>query len=454
MQLYLFSNFKSDLKDRSYHQSMWKMAAPMILSNMTIPLVGLVDSAVMGHLDEVHYLAAVGLASALFTFIIWTMGFLRMITTGLVAQSLGRSDNPMIRQWLYLSAILSLIISSIILLINPWLIELILWWIEGEAIVEEKVIEYWNIRIYGLPVSLLNAVLIGWYLGMQNARLPFIMLIVTNATNIILDLVFVNYGMDVDGVALASVIAESLGLLIGLAYLPKLLKQYPIAEKLKLAWHKLLYLLNLNKDLLIRTLALEAVFFTIHARGSELGAETMAINAIILNFLLLVSNGLDGMANAVEAKVGKALGEQSWTNFRKSVVIGGFWSLAISVLISFGFLIAGQYFVSLITDISSLQNTFNEFWIYSILIPLVCVASFWLDGIFIGASAITTMRNSMIIALLIGFIPLYFLSLDLDNHGIWLAFMSFMMMRAMSSWYFFKKGLRKGRYIELKKIYL
>ncbi len=447
MKIWSLSSIRSDLKDKKAHQTTWRIAAPMVLSNMTIPLVGLVDSAVMGHLDEPYYLAAVGLGSALFTFIIWTMGFLRMITTGLVAQAYGAQDSNLIRQWLYLPSLLGLVIAALVLLLNPWLIELIIWWLEGSSEVENKTLEYWNIRIYGLPVSLLNAVLIGWYLGMQNARVPFAILLVTNITNALLDIYLVSMGMDVNGVAWASVIAESLGLLIALACLPSILRKYPIMDKFKLAYHKILRLLDLNKDLLIRTLALEVVFFTIHARGSELGDEIMAVNAILLNFLLIVSNGLDGVANAVEAQVGKAIGKKHWQDFRKAVVVGGFWSLVISLIFSTIFLLFGLQIIELVTDIKIVQESFVPFIGYSILVPLVAITSFWLDGVFIGASAIKTMRNSMLLALVFGFIPLYYLTQSFEAHGIWIAFFGFMIIRGIASWTLFHRGLLQGRYV-------
>ncbi len=453
MKIWSFSAIQNDLKNSTAHKQTWRIAAPMVLSNMTIPLVGLVDSAVMGHLSEDYYLAAVGLGSALFTFIIWAMSFLRMITTGLVAQAVGAQNYNAVRQWLYLPSILAIIISGLVLALNPWLIELIIWWIDGSKQVEAKVIEYWDFRILGLPVSLLNAVLIGWYLGMQNARIPFIMLMLTNISNAVLDWWFVSIGMDVDGVALASVIAEALGLLVAVAALPTLLKRFPIKEKLVLAWNKLGYLLNLNKDLMIRTLALETVLFTIHARGSELGDQVMAINAILLNFLLVVANGLDGVANAVEALVGKAMGRKNWLEFRSSLVIGGFWSLLLSIVFSLVFVLFGFEFIQWITDIELLQEAIKPYLYYSILVPLISVASFWLDGIFIGASAIRTMRNSMMVALVIGFIPAYYLLKPLAAHGIWLAYFSFMLTRAVSSWYFFNRGLKQGRYISLDLIY-
>lgn len=449
MKIWSFNSIKSDLKDKKSHRETWRIAAPMILSNMTVPLVGLVDSAVMGHLDQTYYLAAVGLGSALFTFIIWTMGFLRMITTGLVAQAYGANNHNAIRQWLYLPAVLSIFIALAVFALNPWLIDLILWWIEGSEQVEAKVLEYWNIRILGLPISLLNAVLIGWFLGMQNARIPFIILISINIINALLDWVLVNNGMDVDGVAWASVIAESMGLVIALLSLPKVLKKYPLQEKFQLAWNKILYLLNLNKDLLIRTLALEAVFFTIHARGSELGDTVMAVNAILLNFLLIAANGLDGVANAVEAQVGKAIGKNNWLEFRRSVVIGGFWSFLVSLGFCLLFLLFGYSLIELLTDIEIIRESFKPFLIYSILVPIISVASFWLDGIFIGASKIKTMRNSMLIALAIGFIPLYFAFKPLAAHGIWLAFFGFMIMRAISSWLLFNRGVKAGWYVKV-----
>lgn len=452
MKLWSFHALHHDLSQPDNHRKTWRIAAPMVLSNLTIPLVGLVDSAVMGHLEQDYYLAAVGLASALFTFIIWTMGFLRMITTGLAAQAYGAQDSNAIRQWLFLPAILSLLIAISVLLVNPWLIDLILWWIDGSAQVEAKVIEYWNIRILGLPITLLNAVLIGWYLGMQNARVPFAILLVTNISNAVLDWWLVSLGMDVDGVALASVIAEFLGLTIALLALPGFLKRFPLAEKLRLAWHKLGYLLNLNKDLLLRTLALELVLFSIHVRGSELGDQVMAINAILLNFLLLVSNGLDGIANAVEALVGKAIGRKNWREFRSAVVVGGFWSLLVSLVFSLMFFLFGYAIIELLTDIELLRSAIQPYLIYSILMPVVAVTSFWLDGIFVGASAIKSMRNSMIAAMLIGFVPIYYWAKPLAADGIWIAFFSFMIMRAAASWLLFHRGLKAGHYIPLELI--
>lgn len=452
MKLWTVATLKTDFKRTDQHSAIWRIALPMLLSNMTVPLVGLVDSAVMGHLPEPYYLAAVGLGAALFTFIVWTMGFLRMITTGLVAQAYGAEDHIAIRQWLCLSSLLGLSVAFLTLLLNPWLIDLILWWIEGSAEVESSVLAYWNTRIWGLPFSLLNAVMIGWFLGMQTARIPFWMLLIINALNVVLDLYFVlGLGMTVEGVALASVIAEMVGCVFGGYHVLRLLAKYPIAEKFKLAWHKLKRLLGLNGDLLIRTLALELVFFTIHARGAELGDEVMAINAILLNFLLLIANGLDGFANAVEALVGKAIGRNSWRDFRSSINVGGLWSLLVSIIFALVFWLFIEEFIGLITSIDSVIAASEPYHLYIIFMALVSVWSFWLDGVFIGASQIAAMRNSMLIAVLVGFVPLYFVTKSLGNHGLWWAFYAFMLLRALSSVLFLKLGIRAGSYIALDK---
>ncbi|WP_223670670.1 MATE family efflux transporter [Kangiella shandongensis] len=453
MSIWSFADVREDLSDKQQHRSTWRIAAPMLLSNMTVPLVGLVDSGVMGHLPESYHLAAVGLGAALFTFIVWTMGFLRMITTGLVAQAYGASNNHDIRQWLYLSSILALAVAFLTLLLNPWIIDVILWWVEGSSDVEQSVLLYWNTRIWGLPFTLLNAVMIGWFIGMQNARVPFVMLLIINLCNVGLDLLFVQgFGMTVDGVAIASVISEILGFSYAALCLKKLLSKYPIKDKFQLAWVKLKHLLSLNGDLLLRTLSLELVFFTIHSRGAELGDEVMAVNAVLLNFLLVISNGLDGFANAVEAQVGRAVGRDRWRDFRSSINVGGFWSIITSVLFCLAFLLFVETFIGWITNIESVRQQAEPYHIYIILIPLVAIWGFWLDGVFVGASAITTMRNSMMLAVVIGFIPMYFLTKGFGNHGLWWAFFAFLMMRALTSFWFLYKGIIAGRYISLERI--
>lgn len=453
MSIWTLSDIKDDLGDKQQHRNTWRIAAPMLLSNMTVPLVGLVDSAVMGHLPESHHLAAVGLGAALFTFIVWTMGFLRMITTGLVAQAYGAGNNHDIRQWLYLSSLLALSVAFLTLLFNPWIIDFILWWVEGSSEVEQSVLLYWNTRIWGLPFTLLNAVMIGWFIGMQNARVPFAMLLIINLCNAGLDFLFVDgFGMTVDGVAIASVISEILGFGYASYHLFKLLKEHPIYDKFQLAWAKLQQLMRLNGDLLIRTLSLELVFFTVHSRGAELGDEVMAVNAVLLNFLLVISNGLDGFANAVEAQVGRAIGRDNWRDFRSSINIGGFWSIITSLLFCVVFLLFVETFIGWITDIESVRQQAVPYHIYIILIPLVAIWGFWLDGIFIGASAITTMRNSMLLAVILGFIPIYFLTKGFGNHGLWWSFFVFLGMRALTSFGFLYRGIKAGRYISLDTI--
>ena len=260
--------------------------------------------------------------------------------------------------------------------------------------------------------------------------------------------------MAVDGVAIASVIAEILGFIYAAICLKGLLQKFPIKEKFQLAWAKLKRLLRLNGDLLIRTLSLELVFFTIHSRGAELGDAVMAVNAVLLNFLLVISSGLDGFANAVEAQVGRALGRDKWRDFRASINIGGFWSIITSLLFCLAFLLFIETFIGWITDIESVRQQAEPYHIYIILIPLVAIWGFWLDGVFIGASAITTMRNSMILAVAVGFIPMYFLTKGYDNHGLWWAFFAFLAMRAITSFWLLYRGIKAGRYISLSTIAL
>ena len=301
---------------------MWRIAAPMILSNISVPLLGMVDTGVVGHLENSTYLGGVAIGGMIFTFIYIGMNFLRMGTTGISAQSYGADDNDGLRVALGQALIVSLAIALTLIVLQVPISRIALFLLGGDAETQQQAATYYFIRVWSAPGTLANYVLIGWFLGLQNARVPLLMFLTINVTNIILDLVFVlALGMKVDGVALASVIAEYTGLAVGatfaLAALRKRAGHWPVERFRKLAAYRAFF--SMNANLFVRTMALMFTLAFITAQGARLGPAILAANAVLMNFQNLTSLGLDGIAHAAEAMVGRAVGRKDDNALRHTV---------------------------------------------------------------------------------------------------------------------------------------
>ncbi len=420
-------------RDTSTHKRVWSIALPMILSNISVPLVGLVDTAVIGHLDGAHFLGGVAVGSTLFTFILWAAGFLRMGTTGFAAQACGAEDGTALRRVLLQPLWLALLISLLVGLLQTPLLNLGLHLLDSSQALLDQARLYVGIRLYSLPAALANFVLIGWFIGAQNSRAPFILLLAVNLCNVVLDLLLV-VGLEwgVAGAAWATVISDYLGLLLGLTLLRPLLRRYPG----QIDWLRALLLrgaaplIRVNRDILIRTLALESVFYLLVVQGARLGDEVVAANAVLLNFLLLTSHGLDGLAHALEALGGHALGRQDKQALRKVLVVSTLWSLLLSCGFVLVFLLGGNAIIALLTDLPEVRQQAGAYLPWMAVMPLAAVWSYLLDGLFIGASRARAMRNAMLAALLL-YLPLAWSLQDLGNHGVWLGFLCFMLLRSL-----------------------
>lgn len=427
----------SALLDAWQHQptqrKVWALAAPMILSNLSVPLVALVDSAVVGHLPHAHQLAAVAVGGSLYTLLVWAMGFLRMGTTGFSAQAAGRGDGSALRQvllqGLLLGGGLALLLIGLALPLSNAALALM----QPSANLDALARDYLHIRLFGLPAALATYALIGWLLGTQNARGPLAILLTTNLLNVALDLLFVlGLHWGVAGAAWASVIAEWSGALLGLYLARRALRGY--AGRLDRAalgrWLNWRPLLAVNRDIFIRTLALQAVFFLITVQGTRLGDATVAANALLLNGLLLTAHALDGLAHAVEALCGHALGARDRNALRRSLIVAGGWSLLASLGFALFFLFGGHWFIGLQTNIAVVRDHALDYLPYLALLPLIAVSSYLLDGLFIGATRAREMRDAMLLALLLA-LPLAWALQPLGNHGLWLAFLAFMGLRSL-----------------------
>ncbi|OBZ27134.1 MATE family efflux transporter [Pseudomonas protegens] len=424
----------SDWRHRPTHRRVWALATPMILSNISVPLVALVDSTVIGHLPHAHQLGAVAVGASLYTFLAWAMGFLRMGATGFAAQAAGRGDGAALRQILLQGLILAMGLALLLGAIGVPLSGAALHLMQPSAELDQMTRSFFHTRLLGLPAALASFALVGWFLGTQNARAPLAILLSTNVLNIALNLWFV-LGLDwgVVGSARASVIAEWSGALVGLAMTRPALRAYPgqIAWAALRRWQSWRPLLAVNRDIFIRSLALQSVFFLITVQGARLGDATVAANALLLNGLLLTAHALDGLAHAVEALCGHAIGAHDRPALRRSLVVAGGWSLLASLGFAVLFLLGGHLFIEMQTDIPDVRQTAFTYLPYLAVLPLIAVWSYLLDGLFIGATRAREMRNGMLLTVLL-LLPFAWALQGLGNHGLWLTFLLFMFLRSLT----------------------
>src|SRR5690606_11106562 len=304
---------------------------------------------------------------------------------------------------------------------------------EPSAALDALAREYFHIRLLGLPAMLASQALIGWFLGAQNARAALAILLTINLINLALDLWFVlGLGWGVAGAARASVVAEWSGLAIGLLLCRRELARHP--GRLPLAplrrWGQWRPLLAVNRDILIRSLLLQAVFFLVTVQGTRLGDATVAANALLLNGLLLTAHALDGLAHAVEALSGHAIGAGNRDELRRTLTVAGGWSLIASLGFAGFFLLGGHLFIQLQTDISAVRELALAYMPYLEALPLIAVWSYLLECLLIGATRAREMRNGMLLALAL-VLPLGCLLQGLGSHGLWLAFLAFMLSRGI-----------------------
>jgi MATE family multidrug resistance protein len=428
------SSLLADWRDRPTHRRVWALAAPMILSNISVPLVALVDSTVIGHLPHAHQLGAVAVGASMYIFLAWMMGFLRMGTTGFSAQAAGRGDGTALRQILVQGLLLSVLLSMLLGAIATPFSAVALSVMQPSAELHELSLDFFHIRLFGLPAALASYALVGWFLGTQNARAPLAILLTTNLVNIALNLWFV-LGLDwgVAGSARASVIAEWSGALLGLWLTRGALRKFPGTLVLAAlgVWHNWKPLLGVNRDIFIRSLMLQLVFFSITLQGARLGDATVAANALLLNGLLLAAHALDGLAHAVEALCGHAIGARDRNALRRSMVVACGWSLLASVVFALLFLFGGHLFIEMQTDIPSVRETAFQYLPYLALLPLIAVWSYLLDGLFIGATRAREMRDAMLISVVIAF-PAAWALHGSGNHGLWVSFLLFMVLRSLT----------------------
>ncbi|HIF58492.1 MAG TPA: MATE family efflux transporter [Rhodospirillales bacterium] len=417
------------------HILVLKMAAPIILANLSVPLLGFVDTAVMGHLPHAYFLGAVAIGATIMQFIYWGFGFLRMGTTGLTAQAYGANQSAEVRLNFQRAALLALIIGLLLWLLKSHIIDFSLYLFEASRDVEDLARTYFNIRIWSAPAALINYCLIGWFIGVQQTRIILILQVWMNLINIILDLIFVvGFSWGVEGVALATVIAEVSAASLGIYfYLKKTGKDGIIIDYAKLLnSSKLQRMIAINLNIFLRTFCLIFAFAYFTSEAAKFGDNTLAANAILLQFIHFLSFGLDGFAQAAETLIGGALGERNRNKYRMTVKVTMTWAIGISLIYTVFYWLFGSWMIDLFTNNESVRVIANQFLIWVIILPFIAVWAYMLDGIFIGATRSADMRNGMAIALAIFIVSIFILKSASGYQGLWISLIIFMGARGIT----------------------
>ncbi len=398
-----------------------------MLSNVSIPLLSSVDVALMGQLSILH-LGAIGLATVIFNFVFWNFGFLRMGTTGLVAQAYGAGDQKQIHQ-LCSKGIYSALVIAIVILILQQPLGIMANFFLGISLEHSPLVwTYFSIRVWSAPATLMTYSLFGWLFGMQNALAPMGVTIFTNILNILASYYMVSVlGWEISGVAIGTLLAEYAGVAILLVIIFRRYKIRLIHPANLVDWSRFLFI---NRDLFIRTVALTTAFAFLYRASALSGELILAANVIMLQFLSWMSYGIDGFAFASESLVGRHFGSQNKKMIRKSIVYSFMWAFALAVIISVIFWFFTEDIGLLFSKDKDVVKMLVSYKLWLLSIPLLACASYIWDGIFIGLTKTSMMRDSMLVSLVF-YILIFILIRPYYANAIWISFSAFLTLRGL-----------------------
>ena len=432
------------MKAISTDRQILRIALPAIVTNITVPLLGLVDTAIVGHMGSAACIGAIAVGSMIFNLIYWVFGFLRMGTSGMTAQAMGRQDMRETVRLLAHSAIVSLSIALLIIILQWPLRELMLLFIGPTADVRPLAVTYYNIVVWGAPAMLGLCGLSGWFIGMQNTRLPMLISIIQNVVNIIASLTLVyGFSMKIEGVALGTVVAQYAGLLVAIIllwrYYGRLIRihrpftGFPphfTADGMN-GQSSLAPFFRVNRDIFLRTLFLVAVNLYFTSAGARQGATILAVNTLLMQLYLMFSYILDGFAYAGEALGGRYWGARNEKAFREVVWRLFEWGVAVTALFTAVYVFGGMPFLHLLTDEPQVVEVSRAYVWWAWLIPAAGMTAFVWDGIFIGITQTRGMLLSSLIAAAVFFAGVIGLMSPMGNHGLWLSMILYLMTRGI-----------------------
>ena len=428
-----------------------RLSIPAIISNITVPILGLSDTTISGHLGSELYIGAIAVGTMMFNVVFWLFGFLRMGTTGLTAQAYGARDNDECRKLLVRACALGLIIGVVILLLHIPIRWLLLLLISPEGQVADDASDYFNICIWGAPALLFNMAVMGWFLGVQNTVVPMIISVSVNIVNIILSLCFVFlFDMGFEGVAYGTMISNWVGVGIAILYVLKFYEwRFPkICRTDILQLSDMGRFFKINTDIMFRSACIMAVSLTVTSIGAQLGALTLAANAIIMQFFILFSYFMDGFAFAAEALSGKFVGARDLHNLKRVINRLLLWALGVASVFTIIYIGGYKFIVSFITNEENVIATVDKYSLWLKLIPLVTVAAFIYDGIYIGLTATRQMLIATFLSAM-AFLSICFIHpfggnlIDLpQNHTLWIAFLTYLLLRGVMLGFYTKRLLK------------
>ena len=420
-----------------------RLAVPNIISNVSVPLLSTVDTALMGHLSQAH-LGAVGLGAMVFNLIYWNFGFLRMGTTGLTAQAFGAQDKAEMARLLGRSFLVAMTIALLLILLQGPFEKLGLWFFEVDEDQVDLVSSYFRIRIWAAPATLLSYVVFGWLFGMQNAIIPLVLTIAANMINIVLSYILVqHYHLGIAGAAWGTVVAQYAGVLLAFAFL---WLRYPafvrtMGKNLFDHVESLVQFFSVNRDLFIRTLCLTLAFAFFYRQSSINGATILAVNVVLLQLINWMSYGIDGFAYAAESLVGKYKGRADHQRGNLAIKRVMFWGLSLALIFSLTYALWSVPIFQIFTDQNQVIQASKPYLWYMAAFPLAGFICYIWDGIYIGLTASITMRNAMLLSLVIYLAAYYSLEPFAPVHALWIALLLFLLVRGIiQSVYFYRFG--------------
>ncbi|MDA8872083.1 MATE family efflux transporter [Candidatus Thioglobus sp.] len=416
------------------HKRVLGVAIPIVLANATIPILGAVDTAVVGQLGLAAPIGAVGIGAIIITAIYWLFGFLRMGTTGLAAQAIGSGDKPETSALLVRGIIIGLVAGLVLIIAQVPIFLGALQLSPASMEVESLAQKYLQIRVYSAPAAIALFGITGWLIAKEKTREVLLLQLALNGINITLDLVFVlKLGWGVEGVAIATLIAEWSGLIFGLwlaregfnnGYWKNWIQIFDRVRLIQMA--------KVNSDIMIRSILLEIGFVSFLFLGSSFDDATLAANQVLIQFLNITAYALDGFAFAAEALVGQALGAKNRPLFRRAVIMTSQWGLGSVILMALAFFVFGNSIINVMTTAEDVRVVSYEYLPWMVAAPLAGVAAWMLDGIFIGATRTADMRNMMFISFCIYLIALALLLPSYGNHGLWASLIIFSIARGVT----------------------
>ena len=438
------------LKISSIDRNTLKIAIPLIISNITIPLVGFVDNVMMGHLGSIIYIGAIGVGTIIISYILFSFGFIKSLTTGFVSQHSGsKSDLKLLLSLAHLTLIASSI-SIIIILFREEIVFFSLMLMDPSFEVSQGAKIYLDYRIWSVPAIFYRDILIGYYIGRQQTKIAMGISITVNIINILLDYIFIFYlGFSIEGVAIASLKAEySVILFILYAFkTEKIFSRVSIGLSDIFDWGKIKSKLMINSDMFIRSFLLMTIFVYFMSVGASYGNEVLAANTILLNFFFIFSHGIDGFAHSAEVLVGNSIGKKNRNFLNSSIFSTGRLSIYLMFLYIIFFIFFSQDIIAFITNSETVNILSNTYMLYIYLIFLFATIAFWLDGVFIGAIKVKLLRNVMVISA-ISFFVLETILLGGDNQGLWLSFLIFFGLRSLLLSIILYKYINDNKFLE------